>query len=112
MENEEVFPTSYVKRLEDRIYKLERDLLDALTKISHLEVEVASLQKVEIASIRCHLETTEDKIDTIGQALRDLIIDLIRQENGRETQHKVKIIRRQNLVSLGRKEEVNEPKSE
>ena len=115
MENE-VYTTltEREKTLEERVYKLERDLLTALTKVAHLEIELASLQKVKLASMQVHVEVAEEKIDAIGEALRDLIIDLIqtsKEDYKEETPRKVKIIRRQHSSHREEsvKEQINDP---
>jgi len=99
MENEKISEKERI--LEDRVFKLEKDLINALKQVSYLEIELVSLRKIDLKSINFHIEVAEDKIEAISEALRDLIDDLIDTEVERkrkiELQRKVRIVRRQNL---------------
>lgn len=90
--------------LEGCIYQLERDLIEAYSKISRLEVHIDSLEKVRMARCELYTDVLTDKIDAIGDTLKHLIKDLISEDKEREKTlpppRKIKIIRRQRLDPL------------
>lgn len=102
--------------LESRVYQLERDLLGAYSRINELEVNIAALEQVRIARCELHIDVIEEKVDAIGDTLKDLISDLIRENAEREktlpTSRKIRIIRRQRLPFLSQEMVMSDGKEE
>ena len=96
--------------LESRVYQLERDLIDAYARIGELELHLLSLEQVKIARCELYTEVMMEKVDAIGDTLKQLISDLIAEDKEREkvlpTPRKIKIIRRQRLTPLSQETEM------
>lgn len=104
MEQQEERDYNLPQDLTSRVYQLEKDLVQAYTRISELEIQLLALEQVKVARCQLYSEVVMEKVDAIGDTLKHLIKDLIAEDKEREktlpSSRKIKIIRRQRLPTL------------
>ncbi len=99
-----------------RVYHLEKDLVQAYSRIAELEIQLLALDQVKIARCQLYTDVLMEKVDAIGDAVKHIIKDLIAEDKEREKRlppaRKIKIIRRQRLPPLCEVAETSDDKAE